>query len=132
MTNLIRWEKPDIVVVTGDIISAYEYDGESEGWYAHYFEKFTQAFYTSNTPWATTLGNHDSEGDLTREEINELDRSYDLSMTQPSAEGVSHAFNYFLPVYAEGEEQFRLWFVDSGDYDCMGVQGYDCVKPDQV
>mmetsp|Transcript_42099 Transcript_42099/g.40358 ORF Transcript_42099/g.40358 Transcript_42099/m.40358 type:complete len:250 (+) Transcript_42099:162-911(+) len=134
MTNLLRWEKPDIAVMTGDIISGYEWDGVTEGWYANNFENFTKAFYKTNTRYAITLGNHDSEGDLTRAEINELDRTYDLSLTQPSAEGVSHAFNYFLPVHDKDgvEERFRLWFLDSGDYDCMGVQGYGCVMPDQV
>lgn len=26
----------------------------------------------------------------------------------------------------------RLWFLDTGDSDCMGVHGYDCVHPDQL
>jgi len=39
-----------------------------------------------------------------------------------------------LPVYDEAGEKiiFRLWFVDSGDSDCLGVTGYDCVKNDQI
>lgn len=47
---------------------------------------------------------------------------------------MSHAFNYFLPVLDETgtEEQFRLWFLDSGDEGCLGEVGYDCVMPDQI
>jgi hypothetical protein len=31
--------------------------------------------------WATAAGNHDEEGDLTREQISELDRSFSNSLT---------------------------------------------------
>lgn len=86
--------------------------------------------------WALTLGNHDSQADLNRQEISELDRTYNLSLTKPNAEAnLSHAFNYMLPVYDQNgtEVKFRLWFLDSGeDSDCMGVYGFDCVRPDQL
>eukprot|EP00349_Pseudokeronopsis_sp_Brazil_P000071 CAMPEP_0202956268 /NCGR_PEP_ID=MMETSP1396-20130829/775_1 /ASSEMBLY_ACC=CAM_ASM_000872 /TAXON_ID= /ORGANISM="Pseudokeronopsis sp., Strain Brazil" /LENGTH=280 /DNA_ID=CAMNT_0049673199 /DNA_START=284 /DNA_END=1126 /DNA_ORIENTATION=+ len=84
--------------------------------------------------WATTAGNHDTQADLTREEVSELDRSYELSLTRENAADLSHSFNYFLPVYDEegSAEQFRLWFLDSGEEGCMDVAGYDCVRPDQV
>jgi hypothetical protein len=85
--------------------------------------------------WALTAGNHDTQADLNREQVSELDRTYNLSLTQPNAGNISHAFNYVLPVYDEtGEDvELRLWFLDSGeDSDCMGVSGYDCVRPDQI
>ena len=86
------------------------------------------------TYWATTAGNHDSEGDLTREEVSELDRSYNYSLTQPNAGNISHAFNYFLPVYDQNgtEVQFRLWFLDTGHEECLNVKRWGCVMPDQV
>ena len=48
---------------------------------------------------------------------------------------MSHAFNYVIPVYDQDGKTtaFRMWFLDSGeDSDCMGVSGYDCVRPDQI
>lgn len=85
-------------------------------------------------PWALTAGNHDTQADLTREEISELDRSYSLSYTKPNAADISHSFNYILPVYdSKGENViFRMWFLDSGEEGCMGINGYDCVRPDQI
>lgn len=79
-----------------------------------------------------TAGNHDSQGDITREEVSEVDRSYNLSLTKPNAANISHSFNYWLPVYnSNGTEiAFRLWFIDSGDEGCLGTNGYDCVRPD--
>lgn len=34
MKNLIDWEKPDIAILTGDMVSGYAWDGKTEGWYA--------------------------------------------------------------------------------------------------
>lgn len=85
--------------------------------------------------WALTAGNHDTQADLNRQQVSELDRTYNLSLTKPNAGNLSHAFNYVLPVYNQNgsDVAFRLWFLDSGeDEDCMGVGGYDCVRPDQV
>ena len=64
--------------------------------------------------------------------MSELDRSYDLSLTQPNAAEISHSFNYMVPIYDKSGSHvlFRLWFLDSGEEGCMGVKGYDCVRPD--
>lgn len=83
--------------------------------------------------WAITAGNHDTQADLNRQQVSELDRTYSLSMTQPNEAEISHSFNYQLPVYGQDGTTigFRLWFLDSGeDTDCMGVGGYDCIRPD--
>jgi predicted MPP superfamily phosphohydrolase len=32
MKNLIDWEKPDLAILTGDMVSGYAWD-HSEGWY---------------------------------------------------------------------------------------------------
>ena len=40
--------------------------------------------------WATTAGNHDEEGDLTRAQISELDRSFELSLTLPNQGNISN------------------------------------------
>jgi hypothetical protein len=55
-----------------------------------------------------------------------------MSITKPNAGNLSHAFNYVHEVYdSEGiDVEMRLWFLDSGEEGCMGVIGYDCVRPD--
>lgn len=60
--------------------------------------------------------------------------SFDNAMTLPNAAAISNSFNYVLPVYdAAGENVvMRLWFLDSGDQDCLGVEGFGCIHPDQV
>lgn len=56
-----------------------------------------------------------------------------MSLTRPNMGKISHAFNYWLPVYDEGDQEaFRLWFLDTGHEDCLGEKGWDCIRPDQV
>ena len=33
MKDLIDWEKPDMAILTGDMVSGYAWDGKTEGWY---------------------------------------------------------------------------------------------------
>lgn len=82
--------------------------------------------------WATTAGNHDTEADLTRDEISAVDRSFEYSLTLPNQANISHAFNYMLPVYNDTDIGFRLWFLDTGHDNCLDQGGWDCVRPDQV
>ena len=84
--------------------------------------------------WATTAGNHGVEADLDREQISEVDRSYNYSLTKPNAANITHSFNYWLPVYDEKEENitFRIWFLDTGREICLGQKRWGCVHPDQV
>lgn len=60
--------------------------------------------------------------------------SYANSMTRPNAGDLTHSFNYMIPVYDETGEEIvhRMWFLDTGDWECLGVVGYDCVHPDQI
>ena len=52
-----------------------------------------------NQPWFLVIGNHEHEADLLSEEVNELDRSYNLSYTGVGPDNISHVFNYVLPLY---------------------------------
>ena len=41
--DLIKWEKADVAVLTGDMVSGYMWD-HSEGWYQREWKKWTQPF----------------------------------------------------------------------------------------
>ena len=65
MRKVIELEKPDLAIVTGDVVSGYAWDGKTQGWYAQQYDKLSQAL--NGTYWALTAGNHDTQADLTRE-----------------------------------------------------------------
>jgi len=134
VTDILAAEKPDLVVVTGDVVSGFMWDGHTQGWFAPHYSQVFNLLTELGYNWATTAGNHDSQGDLTRAQVSELDRSFEMSLTQPNAADMTHSFNYVLPVFDETGTEIlqRLWFLDTGDSDCLGVHGYDCVHPDQI
>ena len=72
MKNLIDWEKPDLAVLTGDMVSGYAWD-HTEGWYQKHWLKWTEAFETKQQPYMYVQGNHDSQADLSRDDITTLD-----------------------------------------------------------
>lgn len=132
--DILDQEKPDLVVVTGDVVSGYAWDGKTRPWVAKQYDKMAQVLIEKGHYWATTAGNHDEEGDLTRAEISEVDRSYNMSLTKPNSANISHSFNYYLPIFdKDGQEiSFRLWFLDTGHEDCLNQKRWGCVHPDQV
>jgi len=132
MENLLEWEKPDCVVITGDMVSGYAWPGE-KGWYEKLYSKYVSAFVKFGVPWALTLGNHDTEADLEGRQIMELDSKHNLSLSRESFSFLSHSSNYFVPINYKGELRFVLWLLDSGNRNhCDGLYGYDCVHKDQI
>jgi hypothetical protein len=65
--NLIDWEDPDVIIVTGDVVSGYAWDEKTRPWASIQYAKMADAITSKGKYWATAAGNHDEEGDLTRE-----------------------------------------------------------------
>jgi len=80
----------------------------------------------ADVPWALAIGNHDLEGDLTAEEILELDGSYDLSYTVKGPSYLSHVGNYYIPLTRGDDIRYLLWVMNTGNrHHCEGTHGYD-------
>ena len=80
MEDLIKWEKADVAVLTGDMVSGYAWD-RSQGWYKKQGKKWTQAFVNQNQTYMYIQGNHDSQADLDRDEVTDVDLELDISLT---------------------------------------------------
>ena len=93
-----------------------------------------QLFTARGLHWAVAGGNHDEEGDLTRAQVSEVDRSYPNSLTQPNPGNITHVFNYHLEIFDNKGQNVttRLWFLDTGREDCLKQLRWGCVHPDQV
>lgn len=130
-SQLLDLENPDLVVITGDMVSGYAWDGR-EQWYAQQHARYIQPMQKRGIPWALTLGNHDIEADLNGEEIMRLDSAWNLSLSRPGPTYISHSSNYYVPITRQGKLVFILWMLDSGNRNhCLGMQGYDCIHSDQ-
>ena len=110
VAELIEREKPDLIVLTGDVI------------YARNAEKLLRRIggflHKQGVPYAVTLGNHDAEQGLTRAEV------YDIVRTLPGC--VNARYNpagerqgdFVIPLAAtDGSCAAALYVMDSNDYN---------------
>ena len=122
-------EKPDIVMLTGDIVLNCENAEDTK----KMINALMNIFESRDIPVAVTFGNHDSErGAMSREELMAYYNTFPCSVSVDDGEALSGCGTYNIPVLSsDGEKvKFNLWVFDSGDYDEEGR--YSCVQPDQV
>lgn len=122
-------EKPDIVMLTGDIVTNSENAEDTK----KMINALMNIFEKRNIPVAVTFGNHDSEeGAMSREELMAYYNTFSCSVSIDDGEALSGCGTYNIPVYSSNGEKvkFNLWVFDSGDYDENGH--YSCVKSDQI
>lgn len=123
--EVLTTEKPDLVALTGDIVTMKPC---FEGW-----DNILNAIEEFKIPWAAVFGNHDDEHDKTRNEIMEYiaKRKYSLSSKGPS--DVKGVGNYIIEVLDGTKTNFLLYFMDSNAYSALeGVEGYGWFGHDQV
>ncbi len=124
--NVLETEKPDLAILTGDVVTA---PPAKEGWLA-----LANVFENAKTPWAVTLGNHDGEPGITRDQV------FELLVTLPYFVGskgpeLSGSGNYALPIKAsEGKSTASvIYCIDSNDYPKdRKISNYDWIRFDQV
>ena len=135
--RIMEYERPDLVVMTGDIVHPYPFLPENH-WpptdeeYAAWWRNIVKIFDGYGVPWMFVFGNHEAES--SPYEVTEnvlLTSEYGLYEHGPA--DISGYGNYVVPVYDASGNHLRalLWSLDSG----MGSDepsGYDWVKEDQV
>jgi predicted MPP superfamily phosphohydrolase len=123
--NVLTTENPDFAVITGDIITT---NPTKKGWKA-----IAEPFIDSETPWTVTLGNHDSEADISRHEIFEILNELPYFIGEEG--NVSGVGNFVVPIlnHKENKNATLLFFLDSKDYAVnQEISHYDWMKFDQI
>jgi 3',5'-cyclic AMP phosphodiesterase CpdA len=123
---VLESEKPDLVILTGDIVTA---GPAAKGW-----TELGGALSESGIPWAVTLGNHDDEADMNREQIFALLTGL-LGFVGSEGPDISGTGNYVLQVLHHASEQpaALIWCFDSHGYPSLKEHGdYDWIKHDQI
>ncbi|GLT34258.1 hypothetical protein SLA2020_087820 [Shorea laevis] len=134
--RIILAEKPDFIVFTGDNIFAHDATNATKSLDA----AFAPAI-ASKIPWAAVLGNHDQEGNLSREGVMKHIVGLKNTMSQfnpPEAHVIDGVGNYNLEVGGvkgsgfENKSVLNLYFLDSGDYSTVpSIRGYGWIKLSQ-
>ncbi|MBL7965558.1 MAG: metallophosphoesterase [Prolixibacteraceae bacterium] len=123
---VLNVEKPDLVILTGDIVTDVP---AREGWLA-----LTKTFVDAKIPFAVTLGNHDAEPEITRDQIFELLETlpYFVGSKGPELYGCG---NYALSVKSSDGKSVAsaIYCMDSNDYPKDKMIGhYDWIRYDQI
>jgi len=127
MKTLIKEEKPDLVIITGDIVVSKP---SGKAW-----KKVVQPMTELNVPFAVTFGNHDTETDQTTREILKNLMQNPLNVTINEDESLSGSGNCSLVIKSSDNEKDRwiLYLFDSHAYSGIEqVKGYDWIKNDQI
>lgn len=123
--QMIQVEKPQLIVLTGDVVVSHKC---SEGW-----RRIADVFAQTKTPWMVTFGNHDTETDLSTQEIKELISSLPYSIMPKYDVDISGFGNLAIPVWDNKEIAWMLYFLDSHSYPIESSMGsYDWIKADQI
>lgn len=124
--NVLQTEKPDIAILTGDVVTDAP---AKEGWLT-----IAKIFADNRTPWAVTLGNHDAETGVSREQIFDIigHLPYFVGEKGPEMTGCG---NYVLPI--EGSLNTNaaaaLYCIDTNNKPSANKYGhYDWIHFDQI
>ena len=118
MNEILDCEKPQLVVLNGDLITGENTYLENS---TDYLPRIVGPLLEKDLHWASTYGNHDSGYNLSRQKLIEVDSSYKNSYTQNlvgTSNPNSGVTNYYLPIFADGAIRDEppaaiLWFFDS-------------------
>lgn len=141
---MVSAEKPDLVIVTGDIAYAIGIGGTINNAYAH--NMFIRLMENLGVYWTVAFGNHDTEpyNYHKRDAVANMYADQDLErcLFGHSPDGVSGEGNHVINVKnTKGEITKSLFMFDSHSYirqDLVGglidslMWNYDVIKQDQV
>jgi len=128
MKMVLEKEKPDLVVLTGDVVCS---KNTHQAWLS-----LSKVLIEAQIPWAVTLGNHDTEYELTGKEIMETISGLPYSLSTKGPENISGNGNYILRVHSSqsSDTEALLYFFDShsGFHPETNLGSYEWIKFDQI
>lgn len=123
---MVEKAKPDMVIVTGDITSE-KVNMPAIKTFSEFMEKL-------NLPWAFTFGNHDAEGDTSKQEISDYLETLENCIYERGDPAVSGMGNYYYNVMGKDDKPLMsLIMMDSNMYpEDKSLEGYDNFHEDQI
>ena len=127
--QVAKAESPDLIVLTGDILSGGGCDNAVDS-----LREVVKIVEGCGAPWAAVFGNHDDEGSADRNELMAVMQEGTLSLAEPGPTEIPGVGNYVLPIQnAEANVPAALlYFIDSGSYSQTNIDGYDWIKREQI
>lgn len=125
ITTMLEEEKPDLVIHTGDII--YSAPAKEN------LEYILSPMGKLNIPFAVTLGNHDEEFGMTRQEVFDFVRTLPSNINMPSVPGIHNCSNNVITLSTRDNKLKRVFYLlDSGRQFTNKPLCYDFIRHDQI
>ncbi|MCI9143895.1 MAG: metallophosphoesterase family protein [Lachnospiraceae bacterium] len=126
MRELIRREKPDFIITTGDTVY-----GEKN---IEYLPLALAPLTESGIPWSFIFGNHDVEFAGNREELFAAVQKLPGCIAYHDPESKDGVGNHTIGIEdKEGRVRWLIFGIDSGDYNPLEqVGGYGFITPNQI
>lgn len=127
--KILDWEKPDLVVLTGDIIEGKRCADPAKSWL-----RAVEPIERRSLPWASVFGNHDDEGVLSRSELMRVQQSCEHCLSEFGPENIPGVGNYTLTVRNAPDNSIGavLYLIDSNSYARDGLEGYGWIEKEQI
>jgi 3',5'-cyclic AMP phosphodiesterase CpdA len=123
--RLVEKCNPDLILVTGDLLTGEKYSGGLLAAFA------TEFFDSLQRPWLYVFGNHDVEGGFGRDQVYEVFHSSHWCILGSHKVGTLGArkYDYFVDVKVSGQAEpaWQLFGFDSGS-----ESGFRSIKKDQI
>lgn len=140
MERILDAEKPDLVVITGDLLSTGEFQNKDQ--VRRSLEALAQPMESRRIPWATTFGNHDCDAldrlGITKQEMMAWMRALPRNRNTADPAGVPGVGNNLLRVFGvDGKPALAVWLLDSHAYAPEEIAGqklgaYGWIQPEQI
>jgi hypothetical protein len=125
--KIIDIEKPDLAIVTGDVVSQDEVN-EAYKFFVDLFEK-------EKLPWAVVFGNHDSGDSSSREDIAAFLENLPFCLNKQVDGGITGSSNFVLQIYGKSTRpEAVLYCMDSNSNSTLKpkVDGYGWFDLSQI
>ena len=128
LTKFLQDQQFDLLIVTGDLLWGLG-NPEPEATLLQLYEILNQ----TKTPVAITYGNHDAEGDFSRQQLRGFERHLKYLADKHDSYTVFDRQNYVLDIYCDDQIRNKLYVFDSGDYGKWGIASkYAVIEPEQI
>jgi hypothetical protein len=130
MERVLDVERPDLAVLTGDVIDGARAGDPVAAWAAA-----AGPIVSRGLPWAAVFGNHDDEGRATRADLLAIQRALPGCLSRRGPRSLPGIGNYVLPLAGSrggASPAAHLCFLDTHAYAPEGAGTYAWVAHEQV
>lgn len=126
INSVLDKERPDLVVLTGDIITDPEV---AKAWHT-----IVTPMIEREIPWAVTFGNHDHEQGVDNRGIMKILQTLPYNLSQNGDKSLPGSGNYILKIQSHDltKDAASLYLFDSHAYPTEDIGHYDWIKNSQI